>query len=115
MISERYCELILYTFIGHLNEDDIAGGWFQQDGATAHTARVSMALLRFLFGERLISRDIWRPKSLELSPPDFYLWEAMKDFVYKDNHCSLRHLNEATTNLIRNIPVLNWYVSSPTR
>ena len=30
--------------------------WFQQDGATAHTAHQSMALLRGLFGERLISR-----------------------------------------------------------
>jgi hypothetical protein len=51
--SERYSELILYPFIGHLNEDDIIRGCFQQDGATAHMAQVSMALLRSVFGERL--------------------------------------------------------------
>jgi hypothetical protein len=34
--SERSYEEILYPFIGHLNEDEIACGYFQQVGATAH-------------------------------------------------------------------------------
>jgi hypothetical protein len=48
---ECYCELILYTFIDHSNEDDVSRGYFQQDGATVH---VSTTLLRSVFGERLI-------------------------------------------------------------
>ncbi|KZC15025.1 hypothetical protein WN55_08618 [Dufourea novaeangliae] len=32
--------------------------WFQQGGATAHTARETMALLRDIFGERIISRNM---------------------------------------------------------
>ncbi|VEN46781.1 unnamed protein product [Callosobruchus maculatus] len=35
---------------------DIKDLWFQQDGATAHTARASMAVLRHLFPNRSISR-----------------------------------------------------------
>jgi hypothetical protein len=50
--------MILYPFIGQLTEDQIARAYFQQDSATAHTADVSMALLRDVFGDRLISRDI---------------------------------------------------------
>jgi hypothetical protein len=61
-------ELILYPFIGHLNEDSIAHGYFQQDGAAAH-----MALLHNVFGEQLISRGICPLNSSDLSAPDFYL------------------------------------------
>jgi hypothetical protein len=32
-------------------------GYFQQDGATSHTARVSMNILKELFPNRLISRN----------------------------------------------------------
>jgi hypothetical protein len=35
--SERYCEMILQPFTGHLNEDEIAHSYFQHDSATAHT------------------------------------------------------------------------------
>jgi hypothetical protein len=55
---DGYCKVILHPFIGHLNEDEIARGYFQQDGVTAHTARVSMTLLRDVFGNRIISEDI---------------------------------------------------------
>ena len=50
---------------------------FQQDGATTHTARPTMALLREIFGDRIISRfsDInWPPLPPDLTAPDFFLW-----------------------------------------
>lgn len=59
--------------------------WFQQDGATAHTARISMALLREMFPGRLISRfgDVpWPARSPDLSVPDFFLWGYLKSLVY---------------------------------
>jgi hypothetical protein len=80
--SDRYCQLILYPFFGHLNEDDNARRYLQQDGATALTAYyVSTALLRDIFCEQfesLISSDIWPPRSLVLNPSEFYLWGAME-------------------------------------
>ena len=45
--------------------------WFQRDGATFHTARVTMDLLRGEFGAQFISRlrlVNWPPKSCELMP-----------------------------------------------
>ena len=50
--------------------------WFQQDGATSHTARQSMAAVRESFGNHVISRfgDIpWPPTSPDLSVCDFFL------------------------------------------
>jgi hypothetical protein len=48
----------VYPFIEHSNEGEISRGYFQQDGATAYTARVSMTLLRDMFEDRMISKDI---------------------------------------------------------
>ena len=55
--------------------------WFQQDCATAHTAVISIAALRRLFPQRVISRfgDVpWPPRSPDLTAPDFFLWVIWK-------------------------------------
>jgi hypothetical protein len=101
--SECYCEIILYPFTGHLNEDETACGHFQQDSATAHTAPVSMMLLH-VFGHRLISKDIWPPQLPDITPPYYYLWGAMKCAVYRDKPHTLFALKEVITNFIKNIP-----------
>jgi len=49
--------------------------WFQQDGATAHTSRRSLSLLREMFPGHAISLrgDIgWPPRSPDLTPCDFF-------------------------------------------
>ncbi|GFS88581.1 hypothetical protein TNCV_1461861 [Trichonephila clavipes] len=43
-------------FIPELNNHDVQELWFQQDGATCHTARATIDLLKDTFGDRLISR-----------------------------------------------------------
>jgi hypothetical protein len=98
--------VIIYPFIGHLNEDVMAGGHFQQDGAIAHTACVSMTLLRDLFGDRIISKDIRPPRSPDLTSHVYYLSEAMKGAVYTDNPHTLLELKEAIANFIRTIPAI---------
>ena len=53
---------------------------FQQDGASSHTARETMALLRESFPHRLIARfgdNPWPPRSPDLSPPDLYQWDTL--------------------------------------
>ena len=49
--------------------------WFQQDGATFHTANAIMAHLKQQFPNKLISRNgkiNWPARSLDLSPLDFF-------------------------------------------
>ena len=48
--SKRYCSM-LHDFIGLLEEDEITCSWFQQFGATAHTANNFMKLLNEIFRE----------------------------------------------------------------
>jgi hypothetical protein len=60
--------------------------WFQQGGATAHTARTVMRVLSEIFPVRVISRseDIeWPARSSDLNVCDFFLWGYLKSSVYE--------------------------------
>ena len=79
--SDRYCAMLQNFFRPQLGEiSNIEHGvdnvWFQQDGATAHTSRRSLSLLREMFPGRVISLrgDIgWPPRSPDLTPCYFFL------------------------------------------
>ena len=55
--GERYRAMLEDYLWPELDKIDIKDMWFQQDGATSHTARVIIDLLKGKFGERVISRD----------------------------------------------------------
>ncbi|GFV72207.1 DUF4817 domain-containing protein [Trichonephila clavipes] len=70
--GDRYRAMITNFFIPELNNHDVQELWFQQDGATCHTARATIDLLKDTFGDRLISRFgpvNLPPRSCDL-PPD---------------------------------------------
>jgi hypothetical protein len=73
-------------------------------GARTETANNSMKLLNEIFGESVISGNIWPPRSPDLIPPDFYQCRATKSAVYCDRPRTLNELNPAITAYIRNIP-----------
>ncbi|GBP98583.1 hypothetical protein EVAR_67071_1 [Eumeta japonica] len=61
----------------------------QKDGATCHTARGTINLLKDTLGDCLISRfgPVNRPaRSCDLTPLDYILWGYEKLLVYADNH-----------------------------
>ncbi|GFS82100.1 transposable element Tc3 transposase [Trichonephila clavipes] len=77
--------MITNFFIPELNNHDVQELWFQQDGATCHTARATIDLLKDTFGDRLISRFgpvSWPPRSCDLTPLDYFLWGYVKSLVY---------------------------------
>jgi hypothetical protein len=61
----------VYHFIVQLKKDEIDKAYFQQDGATAHTARMSMTLLDDVFAD-ITSKTIWPPRTSDISLPDFF-------------------------------------------
>ncbi|GFU68738.1 DDE 3 domain containing protein [Trichonephila clavipes] len=89
--------MITNFFIPELNNHDVQELWFQQDGATCHTARATIDLLKDTFGDRLISRFgpvNWPPRSCDLTPLDYFLWGYVKSSVYADKPQTLDHLEE---------------------
>ncbi|GFT73413.1 putative DD41D transposase [Trichonephila clavipes] len=99
--------MITNFFIPELNNHDVQELWFQQDGATCHTARATIDLLKDTFGDRLISRFgpvNWPPRSCDLPPLDYFLWGYVKSLVYADKPQTLDHLEDNIRRVIADIP-----------
>ncbi|GFS66530.1 DUF4817 domain-containing protein [Trichonephila clavipes] len=98
--------MITNFFISELNNHDVQELWFQQDGATCHTARATIDLLEDTFGDRLISRfgPVNRPpRSCDLTPQDYFLWSYVKSLVYADKPQTLDHLEDNIRRVIADI------------
>ncbi|GFT04833.1 uncharacterized protein TNCV_2133801 [Trichonephila clavipes] len=92
--------------IPELNNHDVQELWFQQDGATCHTAGATIDLLKDTFGDRLISRfgPVNRPpRSCDLTPLDYFLWGYVKSLVYADKPQTLDHLEDNIRRVIADI------------
>ncbi|GFY17920.1 transposable element Tc3 transposase [Trichonephila clavipes] len=98
--------MITNFFIPELNNHDVQELWFHQDGATCHTARATIDLLKDTFGDRLISRFEpvnWPPKYCDLTPLDYFLWGYVKALVYADKPQTLDHLEGNIRRVIADI------------
>ncbi|GFU69337.1 uncharacterized protein TNCV_3210011 [Trichonephila clavipes] len=102
--SSRFCSVVVRR--GGVNSDVVPELWFQQDGATCHTARATIDLLKDTFGDRLISRFgpvNWPPRSCDLTPLDYFLWGYVKSLVYADKPQTLDHLEDNIRRIIADI------------
>ncbi|KAK9887799.1 hypothetical protein WA026_000114 [Henosepilachna vigintioctopunctata] len=66
--GERYRAMIRNFFLPQFAELNLVDMWFLQKGATCHTARETMGMLKDEFGEQLISRNgpvNWPPRSCD--------------------------------------------------
>ncbi|GFU99707.1 uncharacterized protein TNCV_338221 [Trichonephila clavipes] len=93
--GDGYRAMITNFFIPELNNHDVQELWFQQDGATCHTARATIDLLKDTFGDHLISRFgpvNWPPRSCDLTPLHYFFWGYVKSLVYADKPQTLDHL-----------------------
>ncbi|GFX15392.1 DUF4817 domain-containing protein [Trichonephila clavipes] len=98
--------MITNFFIPELNNHDVQELWFQQNGATCHTARTTIDLLKDTFGDRLISRFgpvNWPPRSCDLTPLDYFLWSYVKSLVYADKPQTLDRLEDTIRRVIADI------------
>ncbi|GFT71414.1 DUF4817 domain-containing protein [Trichonephila clavipes] len=98
--------MITNFFIPELNNHDVQELWFKQDGATCHTARATIDLLKDTLGDRLISRFgpvNWPPRSCDLTPLDYFLWGYVKSLVYADKPQTLDHLEDNIRRVIADI------------
>ena len=88
--SARYVAMLRIFYVPELRHRgiDLSSVWFQQDGATAHTTRASMSVLRGMFPQHVISfgGDVpWPACSPDLSACDYFLWGYLKSRVSISN------------------------------
>ena len=104
--GERYRSMLEDYLWPESDELDINEMWFQQDGATRHTARVTIDL--FKFSERVISRNgqvEWPPRSCDPTSMDFFLRGHIKSLVYVNKPATLDDLKDNIQREIPNVPV----------
>ncbi|GFX20089.1 histone-lysine N-methyltransferase SETMAR [Trichonephila clavipes] len=104
--GDRHRAMITNFFIPELNNHDVQELGFQQDGATCHTARATIDLLKDTLGDRLISRFgpvNWPPRSCDLTPLDYFLWGYVKSLVYAEKPQTLDHLEDNIRRVIADI------------
>ena len=53
--GDRYRAMLNEFLFTKIEEEDIDNNWFQQDGATCHTAVATLDVLRNVFEDRIIS------------------------------------------------------------
>ena len=102
----RYREMITNFLWHEIDDMDVEDIWFQQDGATCHTANETMQLLQTKFNGRVISQrgDVnWPPRSCDLTPLDFFLWGYLKDKVYINKPQTIEDLKEEIRHNIAEI------------
>lgn len=102
----RYREMLTEFLWPELDRIDVDDMFFQQDGATCHTALETMALLRTRFPHRVISRfgdQHWPPRSCDLTPMDYFLWGYLKDKVYENKPQTIERLKEEIQRVIAEI------------
>ena len=91
---------IFNTFGNQLHDEELSIGYFQQDGATSHTSHASMAEIQSFFGDRVISKGLWPPRSPDLTPPDYFLWGYLKGRVYQNKP---RNIDALKANITKEI------------
>ncbi|GFU14203.1 putative transposable element [Trichonephila clavipes] len=104
--GDRYRAMITNFFIPELNNHNVQELWFQQDGATCHTARTTIDLLKDTFGDRLISRFgpvNWPPRSCDLTQLKYFLGGYVKSLFYADMPQTLDHLEDNIRRVIADI------------
>ncbi|XP_074036992.1 uncharacterized protein isoform X2 [Leptinotarsa decemlineata] len=105
--GDCYRSMLTNFLLPKMEELNLVDMWFQQDGATCHTARDSMAILRENFGEQFISRNgpvSWPPRSCDLTPLDYFLWGYVKSKVYSNKPATIPALEDNISEEIRAIP-----------
>jgi len=86
---------------------DLSSVWCQQDGATAHTTRASMSILREMFPQHVISRGCnvpWPARSPDLSSCDYFLWGYLKSRVFISKPRSIAEIKHSIKVEIAVIP-----------
>ena len=107
--KERYIA-VLEKFMKVLGRTGAGGDqgswWFEQDGASPHTSRLTLITwLEDRSGDRISrkTRRGWPPHSPDLTPLNFFLWGYLKSKVYAGDPQNLDQLNHGIISEVRRI------------
>ena len=102
--------LKFFFWLKHLRTAEYKKYFFQQDGATPHTANTVQTWLTTKFNEKFVNKKTWPPRSPDLNPCDFYLWGYLKATAYNPFP---KTIDELKANIERDCKKLNSEILKP--
>ena len=81
--------------------------WWQQDGATSHTANDVIKFLSQKFNQRIISRRSpidWPAYSPDLNPLDYHFWSYAMMHVRRVKPATIDELRTVVEDVVKTIP-----------
>ncbi|KAJ8874470.1 hypothetical protein PR048_025319 [Dryococelus australis] len=107
--SARYIEHMFNVSAEQLTENDRNNAYFQQDGATTHTACSTIARIESVFQPvRVISRGTNQP--IPPRSPDFYVSTATTHTHSKNSRPTLSHLSTPSRSMFSPVPFTSFGV-----
>ena len=97
--------LSIKNYVSQLTDDELTTGYYQQDGATCRTSNASMRQIQSFFKDRIISKNLWPPRSPDLMPADFFLWGLLQGKVYKNTPHTIEQLKDAVRQQIQAVNI----------
>ena len=95
--GDRYWAMLNEFLFTKKEDHDIGNIWFEQDEPMCHTTEATLDVLRPVFEDCIINRRadvIWPPLSCDMTPLDYYLWDAVKDECYADKPATIHALKD---------------------
>ena len=89
--------------------------WFQKDGATPHTANITMESLDYRFPNQLINmrrETKWSLHSVDLTTPNFYPKGFLEENANENNPQSIAELKVPMNQKIRKKSESEWLITS---
>ena len=80
--QHNYLSMLKLFYDKHRKVKEYKNYYFQQDGATPHTANAVQTWLTGKFGDKFLPKHKWPPRSPDLNPCDYFLWGYLKGRVY---------------------------------
>ncbi len=92
--------MLVSFFSSKVVREDYKKYYFKHNGASPHTSKKAQNYLRSKFGEKFIDKKKWPPRSPDLNPCDYFLWDYHKSRVYNPLP---RNLDDLKANIDREI------------
>jgi hypothetical protein len=92
-------------------EEERQSCFFQQDGTTCYTSQVSLQRVPEVFSEeRTVSKNLWPPRSPDLTTCDYFLWGHLKSTVYETNPHTIQELKGNISHAVAaiSVTILHW-------
>ena len=89
--------LSIKNYVNQLTDDELTTGCYQQNVQHVTLQMLAREKLKVFFKTELSQKNLWPPRSPDLTPADYFLWGLLKGKVYKNTPRTVEHTQRRYT------------------